>query len=136
MVQHIASGALAFSASYIAILAALHVVLTWRVIAVRRAKLIGIGDGGDKDLIRRIRVQGNFVETAPFLMILLLALPLVGAPVWAVHVIGVLSVTGRVLHAIGLSKSGGTSFGRVAGMVMTLTALLLGAASLLFFAWR
>jgi len=136
MVQQIASGALAFSASYIALLVVLHVVLTWRVIAVRREKRVGLGDGGDKQLTRRIRVHGNFVETAPLLMILLLALPLVGAPAWAVHGIGVLSVTGRVLHAIGLSQSGGPSFGRVVGMVLTLTAFLLGAAALVVFAWR
>lgn len=136
MVQQIAAQSLAFSASYIALLVLLYVALTWRVISVRREKRVGIGDGGDRELIRRIRVHGNCAENVPILIGILIALPLVGAPAWVVHLIGVASVTGRVLHAIGLSKSGGPSFGRVVGMVLTLSAHVIGALALIVCAWR
>lgn len=136
MIQAVqATGTLAFSASYIAALVILGVGLTFYVIGGRRQKRIGIGDAGDKDMARRVRVHGNFSETAPILMILLLALPLVGAPEWLIHLVGVLGLTGRILHAIGLSASAGTSFGRLAGMLMTITAMIVGAIGLLIFAW-
>lgn len=130
------SNALSFAASYVACLILLGLVLTWRVIAVRRGEKIGIGDGGNRELAKRIRVHGNFCETAPFLVAILILLPLLGAREWLVHVIGLAALTGRILHAIGLGQSAGASFGRLVGMVMTLTALAGGAITLLILAWR
>jgi uncharacterized membrane protein YecN with MAPEG domain len=78
-----------------------------------------------------IRVHGNFCENAPFAMALLILLPLVGASLIIVHAVGVLFLAGRVAHAYGLSQTAGSSAGRVAGMIITLTSLLLGAGSLL-----
>jgi uncharacterized membrane protein YecN with MAPEG domain len=136
MVREVAANALAFSASYIAVLILIGLVLTARVILVRRTKLIGIGDGGDRELHKRIRVHGNFCENAPALIALLIVLPLLGGKEWLIHLVGLMGVVGRVLHAIGLSKTAGTSLGRVTGMVMTLTALGIGAIALLVLAWR
>jgi uncharacterized membrane protein YecN with MAPEG domain len=128
--------ALAFGASYVACLILLGIVLTVRVILVRRGEKVGIGDGGNRDLAKRIRVHGNFCETAPFLAAILILLPLLGAKEWLVHAIGIPALTGRILHAIGLGRSAGTSFGRVGGMVLTLLALGFGAIALLVLAWR
>jgi hypothetical protein len=135
MVQQIASNALGFAATYVALLVLIGIALTIRVIAVRREKRIGIGDGGDRDLSKRIRVHGNFSETAPILMILLLALPLLGAKVWLVHVVGLAAIVGRTMHAIGMSQTAGSSVGRVGGMVLTFTAMLIGTIGLLVLAW-
>lgn len=136
MVSVKASLALGFAATYVALLVLLGIVLTFRVIAVRKSAQIGIGDGGDKLLQRRIRVHGNFSETAPFLCACLILLPLLGAPEWLVHVVGVSGLTGRILHAIGLGGSIGISFGRGAGMILTIGALVTSALSLLVLAWR
>lgn len=127
--------ALGVAVSYIAALVVLALVLSVRVIAHRRAHKIGIGDGDDRDLRRRIRAHGNFSEYAPLLMIVLLALPLVGAKEWLVHLVGIVGLVGRTLHAIGLSKSGGASLPRVGGMMLTFTALAVGALALLVLAW-
>ncbi|CAN1501145.1 COG3788 Uncharacterized relative of glutathione S-transferase, MAPEG superfamily [Rhabdaerophilaceae bacterium] len=128
--------ALSFAASYIGLLILLGVILTARVIAVRRSAQIGIGDGGNHMLTKRMRVHGNYAETAPFLVAILVLLPLLGGREWMVHLIGLTGLVGRILHAIGLGQTSGASFGRVAGMVMTLTALAIGAAMLLVLAWR
>jgi uncharacterized protein len=127
---------LAFAASYIACLVFLGIVLTARVILIRRGEKVGIGDGGNRELAKRIRVHGNFCETAPFVAAILILLPLLGAKEWMIHAIGLPALTGRVLHAIGLGRTAGSSFGRVTGMVLTLLALGFGAIALLFLAWR
>lgn len=136
LIQAGAGNALAFAASYVVLLVLLGVVLAWRVIMVRRTRLIGLGDGGDKDLTRRIRAHGNFSEYAPLLAVILIALPLLGAKEWMVHLVGVPAVTGRIMHGLGISRSGGTSLGRVGGMILTFAAMLSGAIILLTLAWR
>lgn len=128
--------ALSIAASYIAILVLLGVVLTFRVIFVRLAEKVGIGDGGSEELARRIRVHGNFSEQTPLILAILVLLPMLGAREWLVHAVGLPGVAGRVLHAIGFSRSAGKSFGRVAGMLLTTSALVIGALSLLVYAWR
>ncbi|MCA3627041.1 MAG: MAPEG family protein [Methylobacterium sp.] len=130
------ANALSFAASYIAVLVLLGMALTFRVIFVRRAEKVAIGDGGSKELALRIRVHGNFCEQAPMLCVVLALLPVIGAGEWMVHVVGLTGVTGRVLHAIGFSRSAGASLGRVVGMVLTAGALVIGALSLLVLAWQ
>ena len=49
----------------------------------RHARRIGLGDGGDTLLARRIRVHGNFIEHVPFALLVLALLELCGlAPMW------------------------------------------------------
>lgn len=100
------------------------------VILRRRSALVGIGDGDDKDLARRIRVHGNFAEYVPFCLVLL-ALNEAGSPgaPWLVPCAGGL-VLGRALHAAGLGRSAGTTVPRFVGTSLTflvLLALSLGA---------
>ena len=103
--------------------ASLHVLLMLVLLApiprYRRSLKIGVGDGGDKTLARMIRVHGNFIEYVPFALLVLALLELCGlAPVWLWGFGGAL-LLGRVLHAIGFSRSGGYSFGRFTGTVLT-----------------
>jgi uncharacterized protein len=55
----------------------------------------------------------------------------VGTSSWIIHGVGVLFLVGRTAHAYALSASAGSSIGRVAGMMLTFTALLIGAGALL-----
>jgi uncharacterized protein len=116
---------------YAALITLMGVALTYMVILRRRSKLIGMGDGGDKVMARLIRVHGNFCENAPFALALLILIALVGGPGWTLHAVGLLFLVGRAAHAFGLSQSGGSSIGRVAGMVTTHTAFFIGAGTLL-----
>jgi uncharacterized protein len=116
---------------YAALITLMGVLLTYLVIFRRRSKLIGMGDGGDKMMARLIRVHGNFCENAPFALALLILLALTGGPAWSIHAVGLLFLVGRGAHAYGLSQSGGSSVGRVAGMVTTHSAFFIGAGMLL-----
>lgn len=125
-------GSLKLSAMYVVLIVLMAVALAFLVIVQRRSKLIGMGDGGDKTAARMIRVHGNFCENAPFAMGLLILLPLIGVGSVIIHLVGGLFLVGRVAHAFGLSSSGGKSLGRVIGMLLTFSSLLIGAGCLLF----
>ena len=133
MVQILDASALKAALVYAALLILMLPVLAGAVIARRRSRRIGLGDGGDKDLARWIRIHGNFAETAPFGIAALSGLAVSGAGAATVHIIGAGFLLGRIAHAQGLASSGGVSAGRAAGMVLTLTALIAAAVIIL---WR
>jgi uncharacterized membrane protein YecN with MAPEG domain len=97
--------------------------LIGQVIAHRRREKITLGDGGFPPLIRAIRAHANATEIAPIALIGLIAMAMANAPIWAIHVGGLSLTLGRILHAFGLSHDEGASFGRMAGMILSLTAL-------------
>lgn len=130
------ANSLSFAATYVVALVLVGIVLTARVAFFRMSQKVGIGDGGNQALAQRIRVHGNFSEQTPLILAILVLLPMLGAREWLVHAVGLPGVAGRVLHAIGFSRSAGKSFGRVAGMLLTTSALVIGALSLLVYAWR
>lgn len=99
--------------------------LAYRVVQVRKRAKVGIGDGGDSELARRIRVHANAVENLPLALLLLGGIELGGAPDPLVHAFGATLLLARVGHAWGLSRSSGTSMGRFFG---TLTTWLIMAA--------
>jgi uncharacterized membrane protein YecN with MAPEG domain len=103
--------------------AALHalllVVLAARVSLYRMRHRIDMGDGGDALLIRRIRVHANFIEYVPMGLLLLLVLELAGLPTAWLWGFGSALLLGRVMHAIGLSRSSGKTFGRFYGTGIT-----------------
>lgn len=98
--------------------------LIWQVIRYRRREKISLGDGGHPGLIRAIRAHANATEVAPIALVGLSAMAMASAPVWAIHVGGLSLTVGRVLHAYGLSRVEGASFGRMVGMLLSLIALL------------
>jgi uncharacterized protein len=116
------------TALYSALLAILLIVLSVRVALHRRRARIGLGDGGDRVLLRLMRAQGNAVETIPMALILLLVLELLATPALWLHAFGAGLVLGRALHAWGVSRSAGTSFGRMWGMILTWLAIAAMAA--------
>lgn len=117
------------TALYAGFLSILLIILTFRVIGRRRAQRVEIGDGADTDLLRRMRVHANFIEYAPYALILMgLAESMRAAPL-LLHAIGSILVTGRVVHAYGLAQTPHIMRFRVAGMVMTLTAIMAAAVS-------
>ena len=117
---------------YAALCALLILVLSLRIVALRRKLRIGIGDGGDAGLSRAIRAQANAIEYVPLLLVMLLIAENNGAGVGFVHACGAGLFIARVLHAVGLSGSAGTSFGRVWGTLVTWLILLALGAQLLW----
>lgn len=109
-------------------------VLAVLVTRQRRKHHVEIGDGGVTDLNLAIRAFGNATEYVPAALIGIAVLALAGAPPLLVHLLGFLLFSGRVLHAVGLSRHSGVSWPRAAGILATWIAYIAAAAALLFFA--
>jgi uncharacterized membrane protein YecN with MAPEG domain len=108
------------------------VFLGVRIAYYRFSRKIGVGDGGDKELIKRVRAHGNTIENVPIGLLLLLILELNQTlPLW-LHVFGILLVVGRVAHAWGLSRHTGASLARMIGTSFTWIAILVMAILLLW----
>ena len=102
--------------------------LAMRVITRRLQSKIGIGDGGDHDMQRRVRTHANSVEYLPLALLLLGGMELNGYPNAVIHGFGATLLVSRLLHAWGLSRLSGASPGRFVGTLLTL--LLMVAMSL------
>ena len=116
--------------------ALLMLVLLARISRHRHGHRIGLGDGGDALLARKIRVHGNFVEHAPFALLMLGLLELGGLSAGWLWIFGSLLLLGRVMHAVGLSRTGGYSIGRFWGTALTWLALLAMALAGLWLSLR
>lgn len=107
---------------YASLSAAPVVWLSLRVVKLRRAKRIRLGDGGDPDLRNAIRAHGNATEYIPLLLVLLALLELNGAHWALIHTAGLVLLSGRLLHARGLLQANLRN--RILGMQLTVYALI------------
>lgn len=105
------------SGLYAALLGLIFLGLTHYVIAGRRQYKIALGDGGNDDLATRIRIHGNFAETVPLALILMMLAEMQGVPLLALHAMGLMLITGRVAHIAGLRRP--SLRWRIVGMVLT-----------------
>lgn len=108
-------------------------VLSVLVVRQRRRHRVSLGDDGIPELAQAIRAFGNATEYVPAAIAGLAVLAVVEAPALAVHLAGLLLFAGRVLHAVGLSRSGATSIPRAAGVMLTWLAYLFAAVALVFY---
>ena len=115
---------------YAALAALLLVVLTLRVVILRRRLKIGIGTGQQPELAQAVRVHGNFVEYTPLALLLLALAEAGGGDTRLIHACGATLIACRVLHAWGLTTSPGRSTGRFIGTVGTLLVLIVLAVTL------
>jgi len=116
---------------YAALLALLFVALSVRTLRLRKRLRIAIGDGGNSQMLRAMRVHANFAEYVPLSLVALLLLEMQGASAGLVHGVGLCLLTGRIAHAYGVSQVNETFRLRVAGMALTFTALVAAALALL-----
>ncbi|MEK9720979.1 MAG: MAPEG family protein [Quisquiliibacterium sp.] len=113
---------------YAGLCGVLLVVLYLRISQRRLATKIVLGSDGDADLERRIRAHGNFIETAPFALLLLYLFEQAGTGAIYIHAVGTLLVISRIAHAQGISKTAGRSVGRFYGSIGTV--LVIGGLSI------
>ncbi len=116
---------------YAAVLALLFIALSVRTLRLRRTLRVGLGDQGDRQILRAMRVHANFAEYVPLTLVLILMLELQGISNAPVHFLCACLVIGRVAHAFGVSREPEDYRFRVFGMAMTFTALGGAAARLL-----
>jgi uncharacterized membrane protein YecN with MAPEG domain len=114
------------------------ILLIWlaaRVSRLRRPLKIGLGDGGNEMLLRRIRAHANYAENMPIFLILLGLLELAGGDrriLWAVAIAFILA---RIAHVFGMDAPSRLRL-RVAGMVVSTLVILGMAGWALSFAYR
>jgi uncharacterized protein len=100
------------------------VVLAGHVGSYRGKAKVGIGDGGNEELICRMRKQGNYTEYVPLALIVLGLLEMSGANSMAIMIMGSALVISRILHPLGLKADGSPTLYRMIGMLGTLPVIL------------
>jgi uncharacterized protein len=118
---------------YAALNALIMLVLSILVVRARVVTQTEIGDGGKPTMAGPLRAHANNAEYVPMALVLMwgLATPL-GATIWLIHGVGVPLTLGRILHAIGLTRSTGTSTLRFLGMILTWIAYIVGIVGLFY----
>lgn len=115
------------TALYAGLLGLFSIALSAGAGVLRGKKGIDAGDGGDPDLLIAMRRHANFVEYAPLALLLIALLELNGVRSMVIHILGLMLIAGRLLHA-GYFNQGVKSVPR--GLGAGLTALVIAVASL------
>jgi hypothetical protein len=123
--------AMPITSFYAALLALLFVALSVRTLRLRRHLRIAIGDAGNPQMLRAMRVHSNFAEYVPLSLIMLLLLEMQGPAAWLVHGLGLCLLCGRLAHAYGVSQPKETFRFRIVGMALTFATLVAAASYLL-----
>ena len=114
---------------YAGLIALPFIGLSVRTIRGRFEHGISVGDGNQKDMIKRMRTQANCAEYAPLGLLLLLMAELQGMPIWLAHLFGSMLLMGRLLHAWGFGQTPQVIWARRSGMGLTLVMIVSVAIS-------
>ena len=117
---------------YAALLTIFYIGLSLYVVHGRMKYKISLYDGGDRDMARRIRAHANFAEYVPLALLLLFFVEYAGGAAWILHALGLSLFVGRLVHALAFGQLVKIPFGRQAGMVLTLTPMIVAALTLLW----
>jgi uncharacterized protein len=117
---------------YAAIFALFFVFLSIRTIRARRSLQIGLGDADNKDMLRVLRVHGNFAEYVPLCLLMVYLVEQSGVYAWFVHALCAGLLVGRVSHAYGVSQQRENYAFRITGMILTFTTLMVCAVHLIW----
>lgn len=89
---------LTITAIYAGLTALLLVYTSVRVTMARAKYKVFLGDGGKKEMLQVIRIQGNLIEYAPMALILIALLELGGTVPWLLHTLGIVFIVARLIH--------------------------------------
>ena len=103
--------------------ALLNLWLGARVSQLRIRDKVSIGDGGNQAVAARMRAHANFVEYAPFFLILLGLVELARGPQTWLWGIGILFVLGRLMHPFGMDRPAPNPL-RMGGTILTWLTLI------------
>ena len=103
--------------------ALLNIWLGMRVGRVRMAHKVATGDGGNPEVVVRMRAHANFTEYTPFVLLLIGLIELaVGTSLW-LWVVGAVYVLARIAHGFGMDRPAPNAL-RAAGIIATMLILL------------
>ena len=97
--------------------------LARRIGRLRHQYKVSVGDGGHDLLLRRMRAQANFIEHAPFFLILLAGIELSGARQLPLAALAVIFIAARIAHAYGMDGGSLQNWRRI-GMVGSCIAIV------------
>ena len=117
--------------TYAAVLVLIFVVLSALVIQMRNTEKIVLGSGGNLTLERRIRVHGNFAEYVPFAILLLAFMEMQQHSRYLIHILCLILVVARIIHAFGVTPVQDNLPMRIAGASLTFLVLVVAALALL-----
>ena len=117
--------------TYAAILVLIFVFLSVRVIQMRGSAKIGMGHGGNPVMERLIRVHGNFAEYVPLALLLLAFMEMQRHSIYIIHVLCIVLILARIIHAVGVTPVNENFPMRVLGVLGTFAVLVIAAISLL-----
>jgi uncharacterized membrane protein YecN with MAPEG domain len=115
---------------YLGLLALIYAALALEVARLRRGNRVLFGDGENVRLRSAIRAHANFVEYVPIIALLVAMLEMSGSSAARVHVMMGALLVARLLHPLGMYSKPGTwqfSAGRVGGIVITISVLIVAA---------
>lgn len=107
-----------------AICGLIYLVLSYRVSQTRMSEKIAMGDGGNLDLIARMRTQANFGEYVPIILILMALIEFETGYSVLLGITSAVLILARVLHALGMARPSPNPF-RVSGTAGTWITLLI-----------
>jgi uncharacterized membrane protein YecN with MAPEG domain len=124
----------ATTALFAAILALVYAALSLWVVAGRLSGDVLHGDGGNQQLLKRIRSHGNFIEYVPLTLILIGLLEASGSSRGLVATLLVILLIARLLHPVGMlaPRNSPQQFAcRGGGVIATILVMSIAAVILL-----
>jgi uncharacterized protein len=119
------------TAIYGALSALIVLALALNVIRCRGKYKVGVGDGGNPQMLLAIRLHANAAEYVPLALVAMLLYELIGGSIVALHVTGVTLLVARIAHPIGLLRSTGSSLPRAVGICGSFIAVLIPVCGIL-----
>jgi hypothetical protein len=107
------------TALYAAILGLIIIALGINV-TVHRVKLkVSLGDGGNPEMLRMIRLHANAIEYIPLALLLMLSYEINGGWHSALHIVGIALITGRLIQTMAMWSTEVAGAGRGFGQTLT-----------------
>jgi uncharacterized membrane protein YecN with MAPEG domain len=120
---------------YVGLNLLINLFLAYRVSANRVRSNVMTGTGEDEGLYNANRAHITNVEYTPVGLIGLVALHLLSASIYVIHIAGIGLTIGRILHAIGLSTAARKSTPpRLVGTLLTWIGQLVAGLACLYYA--
>jgi uncharacterized membrane protein YecN with MAPEG domain len=93
-------------------------------VTVHRVKLkVPLGDGGNAQMLRMIRLHANAIEYIPLALLLMAIYEINGGWHAALHVIGIALIAGRLIQTAGMWSTEMPGIGRRIGQALTWVSL-------------
>jgi hypothetical protein len=90
-----------------------------------------MGHGGNPVMERLIRVHGNFAEYVPLALLLLAFMEMQRHSIYIIHVLCIVLILARIIHAVGVTPVNENFPMRVLGVLGTFAVLVVSAIVLL-----